>query len=155
VALEAARKRYAEGGAEEQAERLERLEADLALVFDLDEVDTYRWTWSENRFADPAEAARRTLQALRKVGADPGATSVDAAEARTSASAVRERIVSALDRLLRQQRKPAVRELLRRVDNERNREWRDAVRDAVLANDRAKLTQLVGQKQAQEQPPWF
>jgi tetratricopeptide (TPR) repeat protein len=155
VALEAARKRFGEGGAKDQAQRLGRVDADLTLLRNLDEVDKYRWTWSENRFADPAEVARRTQQALMQFGADPDATSVDDAEARVSASAVRERIVSALDRLLRQQKKPAVRELLRRVDNERNRGWREAVRDAVLAKDRTKLTQLVEQKEAQEQPPWF
>src|SRR5205085_10241971 len=50
VALEAAKKRAAEGGAEGQAERLRRLDADLALLRDLDAVDQFRWTMVENNF---------------------------------------------------------------------------------------------------------
>ena len=46
VALEAAKKRSAEGGAEKEAKRLGRLDADLALSRDLDAVDQFRWTWS-------------------------------------------------------------------------------------------------------------
>ena len=50
VALDAARKRSAEGGAAEQANRLARLEADLALSRDLDAVDQFRWTPVEDKF---------------------------------------------------------------------------------------------------------
>ena len=99
VALEAARKRLAEGGAEKEADRLERLDADLALLRDLDAVDQFRWTPDENKLPDAAAVATRTREALRRFGADPDAVSVDEAAARVSASVVRERIVSALDRL--------------------------------------------------------
>jgi tetratricopeptide (TPR) repeat protein len=152
VALDAARKRSAEGGADEQAQRLGRLGADLALLRELDAIDQFRWTWSENQFPDPAVAARRTRGALKRFGADPDATSADDAAARVSASAVGGRIVVALDWLLRQQRSAAVRALLRLVDAD---PYRDAVRDALLADDRAKLVELVGQKAALEQPPGF
>jgi tetratricopeptide (TPR) repeat protein len=152
VALDAAKKRSAEGGAEKVAQRLGRLDADLALLRDLDAIDQFRWTWSENRFANPAEVARRTRAALARFGADPDATSADEAAARVSASVVRERIVSALDRLWGQERKAGVRALLRRVDAE---PYRDAVRDAVLANDGAKLVELAAKEQALKQPPGF
>src|SRR5262249_50002413 len=150
--LEAAQKRSAEGGAEEQAGQLGRLEADLALLRDLDAVDQFRWTWSENRFPAPAVVAARTRGALKRVGADPDVASGDEAAARVSASVVRERILTALDRLLRHEKKAAVRALLRRVDAD---PYRDAVRDAVLAKDRAKVVELAGQKDALEQPPGF
>jgi tetratricopeptide (TPR) repeat protein len=65
---------------------------------------------------------------------------------------VRERIVSALDRLLPQQKKDGVRALLRRVDADL---FRDAVRDVVLAEDAAKLAELAGQPAALEQPAGF
>jgi tetratricopeptide (TPR) repeat protein len=152
VALEAARKRSAEGGADEQGQRLGRLAADLALLRDLDAVDQFRWTWTGNRFPDPAAVATRTRDALRRFGADPEAASVDEAAARVSASAVLERIVAALDRLLREEQTAQVRALLKRVDAD---PYRDKVRDAVVANDRARFVELAGQKAALEQPPGF
>jgi tetratricopeptide (TPR) repeat protein len=180
VALGAARKRSDEGGAEKEAERLGRLVADLALLGDLDAVDQFRWTWSENQFPDPAAVAMKTREALARFGIDPEAVSEDETAERVSASAVRQRIVSALDRLLlpfrlvdkvtppaeRQKvftqlradlaallpKRAGVRALLRRVDAD---PYRDAVRDAVLAEDRAKFTALVGQQAALEQPAGF
>ena len=81
VALEAAQKRSAEGGAEKEAKRLERLDADLALLRDLDAVDQFRWTSVENKFPDAAAVAMRTREALGRFGADPDAVSVDDAAA--------------------------------------------------------------------------
>src|SRR5262245_52653126 len=75
VALDAARKRSAEGGAEQETERLRRLDDDLALLRDLDAVDQFRWTPVEGRLPDPAKVASRTRQALRQFGADPDAGS--------------------------------------------------------------------------------
>src|SRR5262245_37902785 len=152
VALDAAKKRSAEGGAEKEAPRLARLDADLTLLRELDEVDQFRWTWSEDRFADPAAVATRTRHALRQFGADPEAVSVDEAAARVSASAVRQRIVTGLDRLLLQENTAGGRAVLRLVDAD---PYRDAVRDAVRADDRAKLVELAGGKAALEQPPGF
>jgi tetratricopeptide (TPR) repeat protein len=152
VALDAAKKRSDEGGAEKEAERFKQLEADLALLHDLDAIDQLSWTWSENRFPDDAVVATRTGEALRRFGADLDATPTDEAVERVSASAVRQRIVSALDRLVLVQRSAAARALLRRVDAD---PYRDAVRDAVLANDQAKMAELAGRTAALEQPPGF
>jgi tetratricopeptide (TPR) repeat protein len=151
VALDAAWKRSAEGGAEKEAARLERLVADLALLNDLDAVNQFRWTVIDNKIPDAAVVARRTREALRRFGADPE-TVADEAAARVSASAVRERIVSALDRLLRQEKTAGVRAVLRRVDAD---PYRDAVRDVVLANDLAKFVELAGQEAALEHPAGF
>ena len=103
--------------------------------------------------------ATRTREVLTRFGADPDLASVDEAAARVAASRVRERIVSALDRLLLWAdvaapvtKRAGVRALLRRVDADR---YRDAVRDAILAEDRAKIVELVGQKAALEQPSGF
>ena len=57
MALEAGRKRLAEGGAEEQAQRLGRLEADVELSRDLDAVDQFRWTPDENKLPDATAVA--------------------------------------------------------------------------------------------------
>jgi tetratricopeptide (TPR) repeat protein len=152
VALDAARKRSAEGGADEQAQRLGRLAADLALSRDLDADDQFRWTWAESKFPGAAVAVARTRQALRRFGADPDAVPVDEAAARVSASVVRERIVTALDRLLQHEKTAGVRAVLRRVDAD---PYRDAVRDAVLADNGARVAELAGQEDALKQPPGF
>ncbi len=152
VVLDAARKRSAEGGAEKEAERLGRLDADLALLRDLDAVDQFRWTWADNELPDPVAVATRTREVLRRFGADPDAVLTEGATARMSASVVRERIVMALDRLLRQEKTAGVRAALTRLDAD---PYRDAVRDAVLANDHAKMVELAGQSAALEQPPGF
>ncbi len=152
VALEAAKKRSAEGGAEQQAQRLRGLDADLTLVRELDAVDQFRWTPSESKYPDAAAVATRTRKALARFGADPDAVPVEEAAARVSASVVRERIVSALDRLLHYQKTAAVRALLRRVDADA---YRDAVREVVLARASAKMAALAGRPAALEQPPGF
>jgi eukaryotic-like serine/threonine-protein kinase len=152
LALEAAKKRSAEGGAQEQAQRLGLLDADLALLRDLDTIDQFRWSVVGGKLPGPAVVATRTREALSRFGADPDAVSVEEAAARVSASVVPQRIVSALDRLLRAEKRDGVRTLLRRVDAE---PYRDAVRDALLADDEAKFVELVGQKAALEQPPGF
>src|SRR5262249_61727598 len=72
--------------------------------------------------------------------------------ARGAASVVRERLVSARNGLFPLEKSAVVRALLRRVDAD---PYRDAVRDAVLANDGAKYVERAGQKAALEQPPWF
>ncbi len=152
VALEAAKKRSSEGGAEKQADRLGRLDADLALLRDLDAIDQFRWTVVANKLPAAAAVATRTREALRRFGADPDAAAQDEVAARVSASAVRERILSALDRLLRQQKSAGVRAALQRLDADR---YRDAVRDVILANDAAQMVELAGKPAALEQPTGF
>jgi tetratricopeptide (TPR) repeat protein len=89
---------------------------------------------------------------LRRFGADPDAVPEDEAAARVSASAVRERIVSALDRLVVELNLVAARGVLRRVDAD---PFRDELRDALLARNRAKVVGLAQRKAALEQPPGF
>src|SRR5262249_36531511 len=107
-----------------------------------------------------ASAAAAPLQQLGRFQREARAA------ARVSASVVRERIVPALDRLLlqentagvravlnwllRPEKSSRVRAVLRLVDAD---PYRDAVRDAVLANDGAKVVELAGQQAALEQPP--
>jgi tetratricopeptide (TPR) repeat protein len=152
VALDAAKKRSAEGGAEKEAHRLGRLDADLALLRDLDAVDQFRWTVVDGKGPDPADVATRTREALRGFGADPDAVSVEDAVSRVSVSVVWERIVSALDLLFMVQKSAAARGVLRRVDAD---PFRDEFRDALLARDRATMVELAQRKAALEQPPGF
>jgi superkiller protein 3 len=96
--------------------------------------------------------AERTRQALKRFGADPDPASVDAVAARVLGSVVKDRIVAAFDRLLWQDKTARVRDMLRRLDSD---PYRDKVRDAVLANDPARIVELAAQKEAMEQPPGF
>jgi tetratricopeptide (TPR) repeat protein len=155
TALEVARKRSAEGGAEHHAGRLGRLAADVALVRDLDAADQFRWTWSGSRFPHQEPVAARIREALGRFGADPDVGSVESAARRVAESAVRERAVAALDFVLRYaplEHLARVRALLRRLDDD---PYRNALRDAILTGDKAKLAELTNRGAALQQAPGF
>jgi tetratricopeptide (TPR) repeat protein len=151
LALDAARKRSTEGGAEKEADRLSRLSADLDLLVELDAVDQLVFTLTDNRFTDMRIVGTRTRDALRRFGVDPWTASVEDAARRADASVVRERIVTSLDRLMTEEGADAVRAVLRRLDAD---PFRDAVRDALLARD-PKVFELANTPAALEQPVGF
>jgi tetratricopeptide (TPR) repeat protein len=152
VTLEAAQKRAVEGGAENEAGRLACCQNDLDLLRELDAVDQFRWTPAGSKLPKNEAVAARYREALRRFGADPDGVGAEAASARVSGSAMRVRLVAALDRLLRAQKSAAVRAALRTIDPA---PFRDAVRDAVRSSNRAALAELARQAQALAQPPWF
>jgi tetratricopeptide (TPR) repeat protein len=118
----------------------------------LDALDRFRWTPADTNMPPQAVVAARTRAALRRFGADPDAAPVDDAAAWVSGSVVRERIVAALHQVLGAEKTAGVRGLLRRVDAD---PYRDAVRDARIAGDGAKVVVLAQQNTALEQPPGF
>jgi tetratricopeptide (TPR) repeat protein len=157
VALDAARKRTADGGADEHAERVERLAADLELSTELDAIDQYRWTWTEHQFGNEEVAATRTHEVLRDFGADPDFDSVAEAATRVETSAIRERLVLVMNRLLltgqeQKEGAEALRDLLHRVDPD---PFRDAFRDAVVARDASKVLLSARAADVLAQPPEF
>jgi eukaryotic-like serine/threonine-protein kinase len=154
VSLEAASKRSAESATRPHAGQLERREADLVLLQDLDAVDQFSWTWDvvEDQFPDRAVVATRTRKALQRYGADPDTVPMEDAAAWVSGSPVAQRIVAALDLLLDQEKTAGVRALLQRLDAD---DFRDAVRDAFLAGDLEQVTELAEWREALAQPPWF
>jgi tetratricopeptide (TPR) repeat protein len=152
LAMDAARERSVDGGAEYEVDRFARLSADLALSTELDAIDQYRWTWSVNGFGRPDVAATRAREALRRFGADPETASLEDATARVEGSAIRERIVLAMDRLLWWGNAKGLGDVLGRVDAD---PFRDGFRDAVLAVDRKKVEELVKDPAALAQPPEF
>lgn len=183
VAMEAASKQVQEGGWEGHGARLTRLDADLALLRDLDAIDHYRWTPTENRFPAPTMVAKRIQEALKRFGADPETVPIDIAESRANASSIRNRIVAALDRLLLPIRlvdpnlqppdlrtqyndnarfHTEVEAMLPTTYSARNLlrrldtdPYRNDVRDAVVTGDRVTFVKLAEQTAAQEQPPGF
>jgi len=157
VLLDAAGKRAAEGGADELSGRHDRLRADLALLIALDELDLFRWTIAlddrPGRARFPALVAKtaRLREALARFGLNPESPPEEAS-ARVKGSAVQGRLVAYLDWWMGKERLPWVREVLRAADPD---PFRDAVRDAVLADDLAELADLAGREQAANQPPGF
>jgi tetratricopeptide (TPR) repeat protein len=89
---------------------------------------------------------------FERFGLIPGQAPADEAARRVAASAVRDRLVVALDRWLKAERSADVRAVLRAVDPD---VYRDAVRDAVLAADSPRLAELAGRPEALGQPPGF
>jgi tetratricopeptide (TPR) repeat protein len=153
VPLEAAWKRSQESGVASQAAWLTRCQEDLAVLRDLDEVDQLRWTPVEHgKYPESAEVARRYHEALGRFGADPDAAGVEPTVARIAGSMVRDRLVEALDRLLRAEHSAAVRAALQGLDPD---PFRDAVRDAERDNNAAVLVQLADQAEALQQQPGF
>ena len=157
VALEAASKRAAEGGATDDAGRLQRLTADLGLLNELDAIDQFKWTWVDGRFANPADAATRDLEALRRYGADPETVSVDDAAKRIESSAIRGRIVLVVNWLFLRERESkelaeALLDVLGQVDPD---PFRDAFRKARIEHDDPKLAALARDPAMLEQPSEF
>jgi tetratricopeptide (TPR) repeat protein len=158
VLLAEADKRAEEGGAERWSERRGRLHEDLKVLEALDKVDQSRWEQVESRRPEPAEVASQFRKALVEFGLSPESVSVEKAAARVSESAVRDRLVTALDWWMRVEERPSVRvrawvrAVLRAVDPD---SYRDVVRDVVLKNDPKKMRELVGRAEAAKQPPGF
>jgi tetratricopeptide (TPR) repeat protein len=153
VVLEAATKRSAEGGAEQDTDRLKRLVEDLALLRDLDAVDQFRWTWIDGiGFPKRSATAARWRTAFAGFGIDVGSIPPGEAAGRIHESVVRDRLIAALDLWLVFDPTAAVRVLLRAVDPD---PYRVAVRDAIFGKDGAKLVELAGREQALAQPPGF
>jgi tetratricopeptide (TPR) repeat protein len=148
--LDAAARRADEGGADNSLARLARLRADLAVLIDLDKVDQFRWITFPDR--PDGAAAARFRDALVRFGLQPESVSAQEAAERVSGSAVRDRLVAALDQWMSGEKLPWVRAVLQGADPH---PYRDAVRDAFLARDEKASRKLASQRQAAEQPPGF
>jgi hypothetical protein len=152
VTLDAARKRATEEGLQEQAERLARCERELTVLMAIDAADQSRWTVAYGAVLSAKVVQDRYRQALNRFFDSADGTISAEAAARLANSTVRERVMSALDWLLRAQRSDPVRSALRLLDPD---PFRDAVRDAVRTNDRAALARLAAQAEALAQPVGF
>jgi Flp pilus assembly protein TadD len=151
LALEEAERRLPEGGGDGLRARFDACRADLDLLRDLDAIDRFRWTPIGYRYPEEKVVAVRWQAALERFGVWPG-ESPDEAARRVAGSAVRDRLVAALDRCLRAGPSGELRSLLRAVDPDA---FRDAVRDAVMAGDGGRVAELAARAAALDQPPGF
>jgi predicted ribosomally synthesized peptide with SipW-like signal peptide len=152
TALEEAERRLPERGGDDVRERIDACRADLVALRDLDALDQFRWTLSEGKFPEPAAVATRIRAAFERFGAVPVPTAPDETARRVAASAVRERLVGALDLWLLVEQSGGARAVAQVVDDNG---YRNAVRDAVLAKDWTRVAKLAGQKEALAQPAEF
>jgi tetratricopeptide (TPR) repeat protein len=152
VVLGAAERRAADGGAEELAGRLARCRADLELLRELDDIDTWRWTLAGRAFPDGKSEAARWRAALASYGVMPDEGRAEDAAGRLTASLVEDRMLTALDLWLADAPSAGVRAVLRSADPD---PYRDAVRDAVAARDARSVADLAGRPEALAQPARF
>ncbi len=152
VALEAAQKRSAEGGADDLGHRLARLQTDLTTLRELDDIDTFRATWIGRRYPEPREIAARLQVAFAQFGIVPGENPIGDAARQIADSAIRDRLVVALDWWLLAERSADVLAVLQSVDPDG---FRDPLRDAVQKRDGAKVKELIDKAEALEQPARF
>jgi tetratricopeptide (TPR) repeat protein len=152
VALNAAEKQVAEIAGDALAGRLDRLRADLAAKKNLDEVDEFRWTMIDGKLPHGPILAARFRAAIEPLTGPPATTPADRAAEQVAGSAVRDRLVAALDRWLGEEKLDWVRAVLQAADPD---SFRDAIRDATRAGNGAQVAALASQADAANQPPWF
>jgi tetratricopeptide (TPR) repeat protein len=152
IALETAERRAAEGGAEALAGRLACRRIDLALLRELDAIDTFRWTWADRSFPDPKVVAARWQAALAEYGVTPDEGRAAELAERVNDSLVRDRLMTALDGWHNIEPSAGLRAVLRSADPD---PYRNAVRDAVAARVARPVVVLVESPDALQQPPWF
>jgi tetratricopeptide (TPR) repeat protein/serine/threonine protein kinase len=152
AALEEAAKRAADGGTEKLADRLARAKANLVLLRDLDEIDSFMWTYIDDEHPQGPVLAPRLRAALAKFGVAPDESRPAEAAARVNAALVRDRALTALDRWVVFGGTQNVRTVLHAADPDA---YRDAVRDAVAARDSQALVDLAGRPETLAQPARF
>ncbi len=152
LALGAAERRAAEGGAEDLAGRLARCQADLVLLRALDAIDTFRWTWAGNKAPDPKAVVDRRRAALADYGVTEEEGRAREAAERVNGSLVRDRLLAALDDWQGIDPSAGVRTVLRAADPD---PYRDSIRDAMSARDARAVIALVSRPEALAQPARF
>jgi tetratricopeptide (TPR) repeat protein len=155
AALDEIDRRLAEGGGEAFTRRADRCRADLAVLRDLDAIDTFRWTpagGDSGKYPGGKDLAARWRVAFAGYGVVAGETSAGEAAGRVNGSLVRDRLLAALDLWLVLDSSPGVRDVIGAADPD---PYRGAVRDAVAAGDAARAAELAGRPEALAQPPGF
>lgn len=149
VALIAAQQRSEEGGAEQYQSQLKLLATDLALVQALDAVDQFKWTWTNNKFAENDEVTKRFRAALLGFGVDFDKDSSTTICTRLEKSQIKSRIVAAMNHMFFHGRDRTALDALQQADPDR---YRNAIRNAFARGEVTEALELVASEKALEQP---
>ncbi len=152
LALGAAERRAAEGGAEELEDRLARRRADLGLLTALDAADGLRWTLVDGKPLPTVQVRGAIAAAFTSYGIIPGETSPADVAGKLAVAPVRKRALTALDYWVGLGGPKELSAILAAADPD---PFRDAVRTALQTGDRDGMVRLAGQPEALDQPPRF
>jgi tetratricopeptide (TPR) repeat protein len=152
AALEQIDRRLPDGGGDAVRDLAERCRAALAVLRELDTIDTLRWTPVGHLRGVERVRTARLPAALAQHGIAPGGIPAPEAAARVNGSPVRDRLLTALDLWLAFAPSADVRDVLRAADAD---PFRDAVRDAAAVRNWNRLAELAGRPDALGQPPRF
>jgi serine/threonine-protein kinase len=154
AAFDRAEGRLAGSGPPALRDRVRQARADANLVAELDEILLRQAEGKKGAF-DIAGADARYAEAFREYGLDVMAVEAAEAAAGVRASAIRSKLLAALDDWMRVRvRQDADVARLRAVaDAVDESAWRRSFRDAVLSHDAARMKALAGQAEALVQPP--
>jgi tetratricopeptide (TPR) repeat protein/tRNA A-37 threonylcarbamoyl transferase component Bud32 len=144
--------RLADGGGDGLAGRVGRCRRDLALLRELDAIDADRWSPLDARSEDVGVVVRAWRASLLGYGLDVAGAPPEAGGAVVDGSLLRDRLLAVLDLWLVWEPSAAVHALVRRCDAD---PFRDALRDAVLTQDRGRQVGLAADPRALDQPPRF
>jgi Flp pilus assembly protein TadD len=151
LALEAAQRRAAEGGADGLRDRLDRCRGDLDMLRALDRIDELRWTMKEGQYSDSRKVAEEWSTAFARYGIVPSSTPPDAAR-RIAGSLLRDRLLQALDEWHFRFPSERLSAIIRAADPD---PFRDAVRAACAARNRSQVRALGDRPEALDQPGRF
>ena len=136
TALSEAEEHALESGGETWTERLVQCRMDLAMLAELDRIETIRWTPIDNQKPGPTIAAGLWRAAFEKYGLVGGAVSVPEPAQRVADSLIKDRLLGALDLCLMARPSNDVRAILKEVDPDA---YREAVRNSFINRDRASV----------------
>jgi tetratricopeptide (TPR) repeat protein len=151
-ALAEAEKRLSEGGTDEFGPRFERSRSEVAMLEELNRIDSVRWSPAKNRTQLRTVVSGRWKTAFAGYGIEPGTTPPESVRTRIQDSLIRERLLAALDLWLVFSRSTELAALLHVLDPD---EFRDGVRTALLKLDGPGLRELLLRPEALAQPARF
>jgi eukaryotic-like serine/threonine-protein kinase len=132
--------------------RIERCRDHLTLLQDLERIDDLRWMPGDRGVPDKKKLTTKLAEACQRFGIIPGTTSPQESAQRVNSSLLRDRLLGALDLWLMSDPSPELREILAEADRD---DYREFIRDAVLAGNEAALVESAGRENVFAQPPHF